>query len=71
MTKETEVALAAIDALCKKRKAKALRKLVLAAVESERPLHGIYAGGVTLTDLGGSTTTTWDNGDAHGTITNT
>ena len=36
MTKETEVALAAIDALCKKRKAKALRKLVMSAVESER-----------------------------------
>lgn len=72
MTKETEVALAAIDALCKKRKAKALRKLVLAAVESERTPIGTYGGGITLTDIGGgitltdiagTTTTDWGNGD--------
>ena len=77
MTKETEVALAAIDALCKKRKAKVLRKLVLAAVESERtrPTHGgglridCLDDGVTLTDIGGSTTTIWDNTDTDGTIT--
>ena len=54
MTRETEVALAAIDALCKKRKAKALRKLVLAAVESERTpmiFPDIYMGGATTTRI--------------------
>jgi len=67
MTKETEVALAAIDALCKKRKAKALRKLVLAAVESERTPIGIY-GGITLTPDAGTTCPGWYNGHAVGTI---
>lgn len=65
MTKETEVALAAIDALCKKRKAKALRKLVLAAIEAEsRPwsigtLSGtIDAAGTTIGTYGTDVTLT-------------
>jgi len=72
MTKETEVALAAIDALCKKRKAKALRKLVMRAVESERSVVGIYGGvsGVTIADHSGTTSTPWSNGDDT-TIVNT
>ena len=51
MTKETEVALAAISALCGKRKAKALKKLVLAAIEAERALASLYIG----TNIGGIT----------------
>ena len=60
MTKETEVALAAISALCGKRKAKALKKLVLAAIEAERALASLYIGpnigGITFQPLGAGTT---------------
>jgi len=60
MTKETEVALAAISALCGKRKAKALKKLVLAAIEAERALASLYIGpnigGITFDPLGTAST---------------
>lgn len=66
MTKETEVALAAIDALCKKRKAKVLRKLVLAAVKAEgTPWNigtidaGAVATGTAWTSTDVSTDITW------------
>ena len=62
MTKETEVALAAIDALCKKRKAKALRKLVLAAVEAEGGPWSIGTLSGTI-DAAGTTFTTYPSTD--------
>ena len=68
MTNETEVALAAISALCGKRKAKALRKLVLAAIEAERALASLVnmgggIGHITLDYEGVSSTYI---GGAHG-----
>ena len=68
MTKETEVALAAIDALCKKRKAKTLRKLVLAAVKAEgRPWSiGTLSGTI---DAAGTTITTYPSTDVAWTTT--
>ena len=61
MTKETEVALAAISALCGKRKAKALRKLVLAAIEAERALASLPNIGQILFDPAGVTSTHIDS----------